>query len=823
MRGPALAAAALTALLGCGGPGSPDRLYSQAETYLRKGELKEALATADRAWQRWKSQPESAEYWRFRLLKAEVLVAQGERASALALVSDPLPAIPVLREYAARRLMQLGYIRVFEARHAEAGKLLDEAYAEAAAIGKRKLLAEIELRRGANFVRLADFPSAERSFRAVLDYAAASGDDYFLAAANGNFSFLMLNRSRFDETVRYAEQGLRPARRAGYRRFEAGLLGNMGRAWGSLGDLERAARLMSDARRVYAEIGDARNLQIWTGNLGEIYEALGDNVKAVAAYREALAQARRIGEEYSVCQWLNRLSSVLVATGDIAGAEQANAEDIQISKRLAEERRVQALFESGRIAEARGRLDDAERIYRTVSGRSVEGAQLAYWRSGAQLANLLRRTRRTAEADAQYRRTLAELERTRGAMTRADWRITFQGGVRRFYNDYIDFLMEQRRESDALAVAEASRAQVLGERLGLPLGTSSVVPAERLQQLARDSGATLVSFWLAPQRSFAWIVAPAGIESVTLPPEAEWKLLVETYVAATAGGRDPLDTGNAAGRRLADLLLWPVLPKAPPGSRLVIVPDGVLHMLNFETLPLENPRPHYWIEDVTLAVVPSLTLAAVRPEPAHADSLLLIGDPRPPAEEFPRLPAAAGEVERIRKRLARAEQSVYTGMDAHPPAYLKADPGRFSLIHFAAHATANRESPLDSAVVLSASGGDYKLYARDILNLPLHARLVTLSACRGAGTRLYGGEGLVGFAWAFMHAGAQNVIAGLWEVNDASTAALMDELYGRLAAGDPPAAALRTAKLSLLRSGTVWRRPYYWAPFQIFSRILPFR
>jgi CHAT domain-containing protein len=150
---------------------------------------------------------------------------------------------------------------------------------------------------------------------------------------------------------------------------------------------------------------------------------------------------------------------------------------------------------------------------------------------------------------------------------------------------------------------------------------------------------------------------------------------------------------------------------------------------------------------------------------------------------------------------------------ATPEAYRAAGPGRFSAIHFTAHALANRESPLDSAVLLS--GG--KLYAREVMDVPLTADLVTVSACRGVGLRTYSGEGLVGFAWAFLRAGARHVVAGLWDVNDQSTAALMDVLYRELAAGKAPAAALRAAKLSLIESQGNLRKPYYWAPFQLYT------
>jgi len=126
-------------------------------------------------------------------------------------------------------------------------------------------------------------------------------------------------------------------------------------------------------------------------------------------------------------------------------------------------------------------------------------------------------------------------------------------------------------------------------------------------------------------------------------------------------------------------------------------------------------------------------------------------------------------------------------------------------------------------VILSKDGSGYKLYARDVAEQPLSAELVTISACRSAGERTYAGEGLVGFAWAFLRAGAQRVIAGLWDVDDRSTADLMGRVYSEIAAGKSPSTALRTAKLAMIARGGAAAKPYYWAPFQLFigSRVIP--
>ena len=161
---------------------------------------------------------------------------------------------------------------------------------------------------------------------------------------------------------------------------------------------------------------------------------------------------------------------------------------------------------------------------------------------------------------------------------------------------------------------------------------------------------------------------------------------------------------------------------------------------------------------------------------------------------------------------------MFNGDRATVAGYVGSHPEEFRYIHFVAHGTASVSDPLDSAVVLSpaSQGGNYKLYARDVIAHPLKAELVTISACKGAGTGMIG-EGLVGLSWAFLHAGAHNVIGALWDASDESTPQLMNAMYAEIAKGSSPDAALRAAKLSLLHSGGVFRKPIYWAAFQLYT------
>ncbi|MGA7352658.1 MAG: CHAT domain-containing protein, partial [Acidobacteriaceae bacterium] len=248
---------------------------------------------------------------------------------------------------------------------------------------------------------------------------------------------------------------------------------------------------------------------------------------------------------------------------------------------------------------------------------------------------------------------------------------------------------------------------------------------------------------------------------------------------------------------------------------------GVLSELNFETLLTDTTTPRYWIEDADVVSAPSLAmLAASKPSHDVGRKLLLLGDAVSPSPDYPELPNASVEMQQIQKHFQPQDETVFTRQQASAASYLASAPQRFSYIDFVAHGVASRTDPLDSAIILSRTAGgedSFKLYARDIMLHPIDARLVTIAACYGGGTRTYAGEGLVGLSWAFLRAGAHNVIGALWEVSDESSPRLMDALYSGLEKGLPPSAALRQAKLSLLHAPGDFRRPFFWASFQLYT------
>jgi CHAT domain-containing protein len=79
--------------------------------------------------------------------------------------------------------------------------------------------------------------------------------------------------------------------------------------------------------------------------------------------------------------------------------------------------------------------------------------------------------------------------------------------------------------------------------------------------------------------------------------------------------------------------------------------------------------------------------------------------------------------------------------------------------------------------------------------------LAVLSACETGLGDVAGGEGVFGLQRAFHIAGAKNVVASLWRVDDEATAALMALFYRKLwKEGKAPPQALKEAQLALYRN-----------------------
>jgi CHAT domain-containing protein len=805
----------------CGPSNDPQPEFERVEQLFLRGDLIHAQADSAKAY-RYYSDRSPQWSWKFRILNARTLTWRGMYQDVLPVLSPELP--PFLRngdlDLQKQQLEGLTYARLH--RFTEAERTLAQV-AQSCLIANSAVTGDVLMAQGSLEVEKGEYGPAQAFFEKSLQLSRRRRDRFSEAVALLKLSNTALLEEHFDEAIEWSNAAYTAGEAINARLIVAIVLGNLGWAYYKTGDSERASELFLDATKRAQELGDLLDEVRWLTTTGYVYLDSGKFPIAEDYYRKALGLARKIDSKEDILNALLSLAFVTVQTGQLDLARQYGDEAIALAR--ADGNRVDELYPllaKGQLALRSGDLAQAEQIFREIATDPKVDPSLQ-WEAQHELAGVYEDEHRFPDADKLYRTALSSFESARSSLHHEDFELPFMTNAAPLYDDYIHFLLEQGKTAEALQTAEYSRAQTLAEGLGLLQKSSSRSPVTvNPLQIARDVGGTILFYWLGPKQSCLWVVTKDEIRLFQLPPASEIDAAVQSYRKALMGPRDVLQTANPEGAKLFDILVGPAKETIAPNSRVIVISDGSLNGLNFETLLVPDPKLHYWIEDVTVVNASSLRLLAALHKSAKTEprKLLLMGDAISPDPEYGDLPEAGLEITNIEKHFTPAERQVYTRVGATAPAYLGSEPEQFAYIHFVAHGTASRLSPLDSAVILSKSSAEqdsFKLYARDIIHRPLHAELVTISTCYGAGSRAYTGEGLVGLSWAFLRAGAHNVIGALWEVSDASTPRLMDQLYDELKKGRSPEAALRSAKLSLLHSDGVFRKPFYWAPFQLYT------
>lgn len=828
---PAIAIIVLSAFFACSHHHYPQAAYDHAWDAFQHGDLARADLEATRAYNDFHSL--SAEWaWKFTILRTRILYEKGLHADMLKLLSTERSTPPgglVVQKY---RFEGLAYVFLHkfpeaEQQFEEAERLCSTSYYSPCddivdAEGR------LEMERG-NYAR------AQALFERVLGFARSSHDQLWEADTLLDLSWAANEQTHYDEVFDWAAAAREIAVAKGVTGIEQKASGNMGWAYYKLGDADKAEGILREAGKQSERIGDISDELKWVLDLGYIYSDNGNFSAAEQSYRQSLDLAEKLKSREDIINAYQALAFVSEQTGKFDDAKRYADEALSMARADGNKRdETYPRLVQGRVAAREHDQAVAEAAFHEVE-QSSDSPIFLKWEAERSLARLYEDTNQTDPAAREYRTALCTFESARSELQHEDSRLPFLTNASGIYDDYIHFLVSTGKTAEALQAAEYQRGRTLAEGLGR-LKTESFKKDQFLkeaackpdtlnpQAIARHVGGTILFYSLGEKQSYLWAITPHKTSLFTLPAKSVIDPVVQRYRKALAEQQEFLPQANADGHTLYRSLVAPAQALLAKNAKVFIIPDGSLNTLNFETLLVgdtDDPASHYWIEDVTIADASSLhVFAAASSRRKSSSNLLLLGNAIAPSADYPELRKASVEMERIGKHFTADQQRVFTREKATPAAYLSSRPDQFSYIHFVTHGTASRVSPLDSAIVLSlASKQDdsFKLYARDIIHHPLHADLVTISTCYGAGARAYSGEGLVGLSWAFLRAGAHNVIGALWEVSDDSTPQLMDSLYSSLKKGHKPDTALRAAKLSMLHSKNAFSKPFYWAPFQLYT------
>ena len=357
-----------------------------------------------------------------------------------------------------------------------------------------------------------------------------------------------------------------------------------------------------------------------------------------------------------------------------------------------------------------------------------------------------------------------------------------------------------------------------------------------IQESLAETDASLVAYFDA-DTTLAVIVASATVFNTLLLEMPEgWQDSVRTY--------RQLIENRAAPQRLAGLshylyqILWQPIENQVK-ERVLIMPDGPLNYLNFETL-ISAPtaesdykswawliKKHTFIRRNTLPGPVKAKQFQNQDAPHGEEGILAISpgfSDELKAEYRKSLPANTAadttftswvqtpwSIEFAKELKPRGK--VLVGAAANEKSF-RENASNAGILHFGTHAHLQDANPLLSYLALTPtpnSNDDGYLYAYELYNQPLHANLAVLTACETGLGAYREGDGVISLAYAFQYAGCPNVVYSLWQIDDKQSTWLIKQFYKHIESNMPYSDALRMSKLDYMskHSGEL-TAPYYW-------------
>jgi CHAT domain-containing protein/tetratricopeptide (TPR) repeat protein len=818
------------------------------------------------------------------------------------------------RASAAANLGNIAGIYLAWGRYGEAEETYRQTLGEFQQIGDQASVTNTMINLGMTASARGGYDDARAYLEQALLSAKSQGLKASEANALGNLGSVLYATGRYDEAETAYTRALEMFGSLDLRLNVVSMMGSLGMVYQAWGRYDQALELHNQALALASELEVPDQVLANLRFIGSVRQNQGKYEEAIEKYQEGLDIAVRLGRQGDQMLLLNAMGAACSQAKSYDRAEQLYRQALELGERLGKRDEIaRVLIHLGGVSQVAGRIDAARLQYesalemcRAIGMRAEEATALN------NLGTLFLQSGDAGRAREYLRQAVEikeDLRRTASGATRRDF-------LASWISSYRWLIQAHHLAGDATAVfdsAELVKARYLAEQISARLPEGEPL-ATGIRAVQRSLGATtaVVSFanvdWQHPlavyvdhdtirsyelDREDASARAPRTLAgSERLPAQnARGFLVVDApddagspfaaYVEAhrwlitltrlTAG---QLELRKNVARGLYDLLLGPIAKELADKEDLIVIPDGSLGTLPFETLLLPDGR--WLVERFHVTYLPSLTVKGLldrRSYPARPRPLLAFGGARydsggsrpdaktvaqPPTQVsgqqlqalradaarllgegksaraiyaalglgwWPDLPGTLAEVVSIGKGIPGSV--VLTGADASEKMVKQLSRDgtlrQYQVLHFATHGVLVPAVPELAAIVLSEAGSttaneDGFLTMEEIAKLGVQADFVDLSACETGLGRIYAGEGVVGLTQAFLVAGANGLSVSLWQVADDSTRELMVGMYRLVKErGLSYARAMTEMKRAFIRTGA-YRAPFYWAPFVYYGR-----
>ncbi|MCD4783301.1 MAG: tetratricopeptide repeat protein [Candidatus Eremiobacteraeota bacterium] len=701
---------------------------------------------------------------------------------------------------------------------------------------------------GAVYLSLGEYNKALGYFRTAL---SISRDIRGKAAALENIGIAYTKKGEPRAALHYYEKALKIFKKIGDKHRQGVHLINIGNVYNYLGEFDEAMKCYERARVILEKVGDKKATSRILGNTGIIHLKQAEYDKALDCFTKALEIAEDIGDRSSIFVWfynkgltyrrmkknkeaIENFKKAISVLEDLRGAIKIDELKSSFIKQYIDvyEMLIELLFQKGMYKEA---FHYAERSKARNFLDALGNRRIVPRKAGdRELANKER------ELLARIRSMEKMKENLKGKELEA-----LYDRIRSARDDYDKVLAK-------LIISNPDYASLI---------TIKPAEIEEIQNLLSPDE-IIIEYLTGENKTYVWTITrdefthhEVNKTSKDISNKVEF---LRDEIILSPGTVIEEEDIEYCRKRLSgfySVILKPVRNDIGERKNLVIVPHGSLHYVPFCALIDEDGK--YIAERFSVLTEPSASAFALfrkrkknRPDSFIGYALGNIGEKgngnRRGGKEahpvngksnhklmtgknkdkknvepltgltrsgYPPLPGSKEEVEMIGKILRKREipftcfiENKFTVETARK----SAPSGGY--VHFSTHGFLSpRAKGRFSGIVAS----DGYIYIMDIFNWNLNADMVVLSACKTGLGKLLKGDDMVCLPRAFIQAGADNLVATLWSVQDESTRDLMVEFYKRILSGESKSGAMRNAQLKIMKK---YKHPYFWAPFVLFGK-----
>ena len=742
-----------------------------------------------------------------------------------------------------------------------------------------------------------------------------------IASIRSGMGHVYYAMGRYDRAIQNYEKSLQSFRELNYALNVAHLSSSIGMVYQAWGKYDRALEYYSKARSLAEELGAPDQAALSLRLIGSVYQAEGRYEKAIERYRESLEVARKHGREADLPAILNTLGSAYFEWGQYQKAIENYNEALSLSQRIGKrDETARGLIHIGGVYQVWEKYEQALESYnralaltRELKSKADEAVCLN--NIGTVYMNLGK-----YETAASYFHQSIDIKEELRLTASGDIRRDFLASWISTYRWLILTYVQDKKPESAFDAVELVSAKYLSEQIGEGLKESdlefpgirtyknrlgeqtavvcfanidwvkaAVVYADRMQVFATslsvgeftsslsDEYRSAIRRSLAKTRGFHTVkIEKIEKDEGSVKERFENLIRYYRYLLSSPALTDQEQAAREhIGRSLYRLLFDSVEKLIDEKTELIIIPDGILAYLPFESLILSDGR--FLVEKYHIRYTQSLTvsnLISKRVYPGNRESLLAFGGALYNETSYKSdMIVSEKQLEHLRrdtreaiaaKRSARSAygalgigswenlpgtltevkaigeivdgSTIYTGTSVSESRIKRLSREgslmRYKVLHFATHGLVVPVMPELSALVLSQfaqeqTREDGYLTMNEISNLRLQAEFVNLSACETGLGKIYGGEGVVGLTQSFLVAGANGLSVSLWQVADKSTMEFMIGLYRLVQEeGLNYGEAMTEMKRSFIRKGRDssptgndrLANPFYWAPIVYYGK-----